>query len=447
MPIARFPTPPQVVEKTNLTVLESLNAWTSNEDFDEDQKKPRKVPLGYTPLCQNEQGPTTGWRTFFDSESDSFNAVVGVVIIVNAVIIGCETDMGTANFVIAEHIFNTIFFLEMLIRISQLGLEYFKDPWYLFDCTLVLGGSLDLWIIPLIMGDNENGAGAHELMVFRLLRMLRLCRVLRVVRLFRMFNNLLLIVKAFGKALQVVVLISLITVITIYSLSIVLTQLIGHQSHKFREEDQVAIKKWFGTIPNSMSTLFWVMFGSSWDELWEVLSHQYPKGFILCMFALYMVLTVSLASLIVGLISQSLIIAQEEFKARKMASFNNKKKILAAELKSELNDIHEEEVDQGGTLNARQLKQTIKADSGLLQKLAAVGVDADADGLMMLVDTLSNEEKERISIDHFIEKLINLSGQSQASAVVDIKYEIMKNRERMNNLDEILNKIQAKYCK
>lgn len=188
------------------------------------------------------------------------------------------------------------------------------------------------------------------------------------------------------------------------------------------------------------------MFGSSWDELLEVLSHKYPKGFILCMFALYMVLTVSLASLIVGLISQSLIIAQEEFKARKMASFNNKKKILAAELKSELNDIHEEEVDQGGTLAARQLKQTIKADSGLLQKLAAVGVDADADGLMMLVDTLSNEEKERISIDHFIEKLINLSGQSQASAVVDIKYEIMKNRERMNNLDEILNKIQAKYC-
>lgn len=145
MPIARRPTPPPQAIKQTLSVMDSLNAWTADEDDEAVDKKSIKVPLGYTPLAQSDKSaPPEGWRQFFDSESDNFNFGIGIVIIANAIVIGLETDWGRGHFTICEHIFNGIFVLEMLTRISQIGTDYFTTPAYLFDCSLVVTGSLDL---------------------------------------------------------------------------------------------------------------------------------------------------------------------------------------------------------------------------------------------------------------------------------------------------------------
>jgi hypothetical protein len=357
------------------------------------------------------------------------------VIIANAIIIGCETDYGGDHFVIAENVFNAIFLVEMLIRVSQLGGDYFKDVWYLFDFTLVCGGVLDLWIVPFVVPQNKGHVG-HQFQALRLLRILRLCRVLRVVRLFRMFNNLLLIVKALGKALQVVLLISLIVVIIMYAMAIVLTQLIGHNKEQFPEDRQEDVKKWFGTIVQSMTTMFWIMFGCGWDPLLELLSHVYPTYLILCAFAAYMVITVALGSLVVGLICQSLVIAQEEFKTRKLQSFANKKKVLAAEYTEELVALFDDEVAETGAVSGDSLKSNLKGDANLISKLATVGVGLTPEGLASLVDSLSNEDEELVKIEHFVEKLINLTGPSQAAAIVDIKYDILKNRSYIDVFEQ-----------
>merc|ERR1740130_2422020 len=153
----------------------------------------------------------------------------------------------------------------MMTRIMHIGPDYFTTPAYLFDCSLVVSGSLDLWILPAISGGKTNSAG-YQFSVLRLLRILRLLRVLRVVRLFRMFGQLLLIVKAFGKALQVVLLLSILVAILIYALGIVFTQLVGHHAEKWGH-DQDEITYYFGTIASSMMTLFLILFGSAWDPI------------------------------------------------------------------------------------------------------------------------------------------------------------------------------------
>jgi hypothetical protein len=304
----------------------------------------------------------------------------------------------------------------------------------------VCAAVLDLWILPLVQGPESKDTVGYQFSVMRLLRILRLLRVLRVIRIFRMFHHLLLIVKAFGKAIQVVLLISLIIVIMIYAFAIVLTQLIGHNSEKWGDKKE-DLERWFGSIPTSMSTLFWVMFGSGWDPIQDLLTQVYPTGLVLACFAGYMVITVSLVSLIIGLISESLIIAQEDFKARKMATFAQKKKELAAEYTMEIMDLLEDDIDENKTINHTELKSTLKADATLPKKLADVGVQLTADGLVNLVDSMTKEGKVRVSVDHFIEKLINLSGPSQASAVVDVKYEIFKNRQQMQAMEEKLKSI------
>lgn len=410
--------------------MDSLNAWTADEDDEAVDKKSVKVPLGYTPLAQSDKSaPPEGWRQFFDSESDNFNFGIGLVIIANAIVIGLETDWGRGHFTICEHIFNGIFVLEMLTRISQIGTDYFTTPAYLFDCSLVVTGSLDLWILPAFGGSSKAHSVGYQFSVMRLLRILRLLRVLRVIRLFRMFGQLLLMVKALGKAFQVVLLLSILVFIMVYSLGIVCTQLVGHHSDKWGD-DADKVEEWFGTIPRSMTTMFFIMFGSGWDTLLRLLTEVYPTGVVLLLFAGYMVITVALLSLIVGLISESLIIAQQEFKQRTMEKFGTKKKALASEYTEELNALLEDEMDEFGAVEAKELKQAVKGDSTLITKLIGVGVSLTLDGLIGLVDSMSKDGQQRVVIDHFIEKLINLSGNSSASAVVDVKYDLLKNRQR-----------------
>lgn len=441
MPIARAPTPPPEAIKQQTNVMDSLNAWTANDD-EEDKPKKQKIPLGYTPLAQSDkQAAPSGWRLYFDSESDNFNFAIGMVIIANAIVIGLETDYGRSTFTMCEHFFNTVFVLEMFTRISQLGpAEYFCDVRYLFDCSLVVTGTLDLSILPLCTSGKKGQSAAHTFSVMRLLRILRLLRVLRVIRLFRMFGQLLLIVKAFGKALQVVLLISVIIVIMIYALGIVLTQMVGHRPEQFGDKSEEAAV-WFGTIPHSMSTLFWIMFGCGWVEILDVLSHAYPTGLILTAFAGYMVITVSLMALIIGLISESLIIAQQEFKQKKLVQFASKKKGVASEYKEELDALLDDEIEQSpdGTVEAISLKQTVKGDSNLITKLSTVGVTLSHEGLASLVDSLASQHPDqRVSVDHFVEKLINLSGNSSASALVDVKYDVLKNRQKMDSIEKKL---------
>lgn len=414
---------------------------------DEGPKPKRKLPLGYTPLPQAEidgvTGDVIGWRQIFDSESDNFNMVIGLVIVMNAIVIGLETDLGRTNFVIFEHIFNTCFVIEMLTRVLQIGSEYFTSPAYLFDLTLVVTGSLDLWILPAVAKlnayEHHSGVG-YQFSVLRLLRMLRLMRVLRVVRLFRMFNQLLLIIRAFGKALQVVMLLGVLVIIMLYAVSIVLTQMIGHKMDQFGDRAD-EVEYWFGSIGKSMTTLFWVMFGSSWDPLLDLLTTVYPYTWVLTFFAGYMIINVAMLALVIGLISESLIIAQEEYRDKKLAQFAVKKKNVAADYTGELSELLEDEMDEFGCVEASELKGIVKGDASLIQKLTTVGITITPEGLTTLVDNMTNEGAQRCSIDHFIEKLTNLSGVSAASAVCDVKYDLLKNRQKWAQIDGKLEKL------
>jgi len=196
-----------------------------------------------------------------------------------------------------------------------------------------------------------------------------------------------------------------------------------------------------------MATLFWIMFGSGWDPLLTLLTKVYPTGIVLLFFAAYMVITVALLALIVGLISESLIIAQQEFRQRTMDKFGGKKKALAAEYTEELNALLEDEMDESGAVEERDLKMAVKGDSSLITKLMGVGVSLSLDGLMGLVDSMSKSGQERVSIDHFIEKLTNLNGNSSASAVVDLKYDLLKNRNRMAQIEAKIDQVIEKLAK
>lgn len=327
MVIKRRPTPTTVQLKEQLSVLGSLSAWTDN---DEDEKPTKGRKDGYKALGDEDDPESTKqgrYRTyiapFLDVESNNYNMLIGLVILMNALVIGIETDYGREQFQCFEHLFNACFFIEMLMRVTQLRMDYFYEAWNLFDFSLVITGTLDLWVLPLLTGKSGDPTGSDffgftSLRLLRMIRVLRLMRVLRVVRIFRMFRQLFLIMQAFAKAFQVVLIVSGFIIILNYCYAIVLTQLVGHRAAAWPEDKQELIVKWFGSISASMRTMFFVMTLSDWDVIPMTLIEVLPSLPVMSAFGMYiLVASYTMVSLISGIISESLIASQQDYKHKK----------------------------------------------------------------------------------------------------------------------------------
>jgi hypothetical protein len=258
---------------------------------------------------------------------------------------------------------------------------------------------------------------------------------------------LLLIVKAFGKAIYVVLMIGVIVLILVYSLSIVCTQLIGHQADMFGESKD-EVDELFGTIPGSMFTLFGIMFGSNWGKLQKSLTEAYPTGAVLIFVALYTVISISLVSLIVGLICEALLFVHEDFKERMQTNRAAKKKSVAAQFLETISTQLENDMDKDGAVDGGKIKKYFEKDAESLKTLIGVGVKLDIENLNSVIDSMTGPSRnEKITVEQFVEKITNLVGESQASAVVDLKYELVTNRNMLSSLEAQVDKLVEKCLK
>mmetsp|Transcript_14836 Transcript_14836/g.32708 ORF Transcript_14836/g.32708 Transcript_14836/m.32708 type:complete len:487 (-) Transcript_14836:247-1707(-) len=433
MPVARRATPPTSQIRSQLGVLNSLSAWT---DTGEEDKPSNAKKNKYERLSGGEQSTQDVWKErlqmWMDPESDHFNMVIGLVIISNALVIGLETEFGAGYFTLFEHLFNVVFFTEMCLRLRLMGKAYFKEPWNCFDFALVFSGTLDLWVMPLVLGGGDTNNALYHFQAMRMLRMLRLMRVLRVIRLFRMFQQLFLIMQAFGKAFHIVLLMGLLVLILDYVIAIMLTQAIGHDPTWQGTAEEDKIQMYFGSIPNSMQTLFVIMTLTAWDQVSEVLVTQWPPMIVYASLVLYiMVTSYTMLSLITGIISESLITAQQEYRLRKEKTMEEKKKDISFELRQFLlSDCLEEDKDEHNNVNTNDLKTAMRGDTELLMKLASINIHVTEQAILSLIDKLATNEI--VNIDYFVDKLLNLVGVATASSVMDMKYEISKLNLKMD---------------
>ncbi|MCA0042423.1 ion transporter [Celeribacter litoreus] len=171
-------------------------------------------------------------------DQDMTRHVIMGVILFNAIILGLETSetiMARAGALIEtlDMICLSVFVLELVAKIYAKGFRFFRDGWNLFDFAIV-GISL-----------SPVGEG---LSVLRALRILRLLRVVSVV------PSLRRVVEAFILALPGMASVFLLTGIIFYIGSVIATKLYGP-----------TFPEWFGTLGESLYTLFQVMTLESWS--------------------------------------------------------------------------------------------------------------------------------------------------------------------------------------
>jgi voltage-gated sodium channel len=167
-----------------------------------------------------------------------FSHSILVLILINAILLGLETsaavmqDFG-AVILLADKILLAVFVLELLLRIFAYRLNFFKDPWSLFD--LVVVG------IALMPATGQ----------FSVLRALR---VLRVLRLLSIVPSMRRVVSALLGSLPGLGSIAMVLLLIYYVFAVIATKLFG-----------AAFPEWFGSIGASFYTLFQVMTLESWS--------------------------------------------------------------------------------------------------------------------------------------------------------------------------------------
>jgi voltage-gated sodium channel len=181
----------------------------------------------------------SGWRSRLAAKLELpwvQHALIGLILI-NAVILGMETSPALMAewgpwLIAADKVILAIFVVEIALRLLAHRLAYFRDPWNVFDFSVVA-----IALLP----------ASGPLAVLRALRVLRVLRLITLVpSMKRVVGGLLSALPGLGSVAAIIGLI-------FYVSAVIATKLFG-----------AAFPQWFGTLGDSAFTLFQVMTLESW---------------------------------------------------------------------------------------------------------------------------------------------------------------------------------------
>jgi len=171
-------------------------------------------------------------------EAPRFGKFILTLIILTAIILGLETSKEISarwgdTLDLINDVFLVVFVIELLLRMFAWRMRFFKDGWSLFDLIVV-----GIALVP----------ASGPLAILRALRVLRVLRVVSAVpSMRRVVTTLLGALPGLG---AIAVLLSLIY----YVFAVIATKIFGE-----------TFPDWFGTLGQSLYTLFQVMTLESWS--------------------------------------------------------------------------------------------------------------------------------------------------------------------------------------
>ena len=171
-------------------------------------------------------------------ENNATQRFIIALIVINAIILGMETSKSLMqsygywlNLVNVSILY--VFVIELLLRLFAHRLRFFTQPWSIFDTVVVL--------IAFIPGSQAFAA-------------LRALRVLRVLRLLSMVPTMRKVIEGLLAAIPGIASVASIMLLFFYVFAVVGTHLYS-----------ATFPQWFGTLGDTMYTLFQIMTLESWS--------------------------------------------------------------------------------------------------------------------------------------------------------------------------------------
>src|SRR6056300_1866519 len=241
------------------------------------------------------------------SRSNFFNQFIIGTILLTGVVVGAQTykDFAEENVTVLNFLDQTIlviFTIEALIKILAEGyrpLNYFKNPWNVFDFAIVAACRLEPFL-------QLGGA---------FLPILRLARILRVLRLITAIPKLQLLVTCLLKSLPSMFYVSILLFLLFYVYGAMAVFLFGENDPIHFRNLQTSILSLFRvvTLEDWTDVMYINMYGSdgygySVDDLakWNPLCSQSPLGAAIFFVSLVLIGTMIVLNLVIGVIMNSM---------------------------------------------------------------------------------------------------------------------------------------------
>ena len=237
-------------------------------------------------------------------ESRIFISFITTVIIINAFTLGLETSANITlkyGFILSliDKVALTIFTLELIGKLSVYKFNFFKDGWNVFDFIIV--------VVSLIPASGPFSV-------------LRAFRIFRTLRLLSIVPSMRRIIQAIFISIPGILSVGTIIVLIFYISSVLTTNFFGNSFYE-----------WFGTIGNSMYTLFQIMTLESWSMgIVRPVMKEYPLAWLFFV-PFILVTTFAILNLFIGIIVDAMQQISGDEKENHLAEKDIHKKMVSIE--------------------------------------------------------------------------------------------------------------------
>eukprot|EP00746_Dinoflagellata_sp_MGD_P149747 gnl/MRDRNA2_/MRDRNA2_81738_c0_seq1.p1 gnl/MRDRNA2_/MRDRNA2_81738_c0~~gnl/MRDRNA2_/MRDRNA2_81738_c0_seq1.p1 ORF type:complete len:534 (+),score=100.96 gnl/MRDRNA2_/MRDRNA2_81738_c0_seq1:120-1604(+) len=332
---------------------------------------------------------------------------VGFVIFVNAVTMGVEADFGVSHpmpFLVLEHLFTAIFFLELMCHWCVVGPRgYFADHMNWLDFSLVLISVVDVWIITPIGIDAD-------LRMMSLFRMLRLIRLARLLRLLRMFKELTLLVNGFVASVRTLFWALVFLSIMVYIFSIFARQTIGAGEYVFNDDVTLGDdKRLFGSVDKTMLTLFVCLTeGCGMDVIHPTVLESPALIIFWATFVFFT--TYGLLNLIVGCFCENAMKLANENEKEILENRDQQRMHILRHMKDAFNSMDK---DHTGSISKKEFNKGIMGNRIVMNALVQLGLDTEQN----LFEVLDSDNQGVITFEQFFDGAsLIMKGQETAKA-------------------------------
>lgn len=237
-------------------------------------------------------------------ESRIFISFITAVIIINAFTLGLETSANITSkygliLSLVDKIALTIFTLELIGKLLVYRFNFFKDGWNVFDFIIVA-----VSLIP--------ASGPFSV--------LRAFRIFRTLRLLSIVPSMRRIIQAIFISIPGILSVGTIIILIFYISSVLTTNFFGNSFYE-----------WFGTIGNSMYTLFQIMTLESWSMgIVRPVMKEYPLAWLFFV-PFILVTTFAILNLFIGIIVDAMQQISGDEKENHLAEKDIHKKMVSIE--------------------------------------------------------------------------------------------------------------------
>lgn len=277
----------------------------------------------------------------------AFQATINGAILISAVEMGVyagHEGRREDGFLVLEHLFTSLFLVEMGLKLWILRREYFTcpedGPWNALDFFVAWLSVIDAWILVFFL---PEGSAISIVRVFRLLRLLRLLKLAHKV------PELTMVIEGIVASLKSMVWILLLLIVVLYVGSIICAEIIGTRRDYAPREEQDSFGAdsmihsfenhlYFGSVSRSLVSLFGVVLLAEWSDVVRPVFESQPWmifGFVI----LVVIATFGIFNVIVGVIVERTTGAMNRAKEVSAATIRQNRLHLASKIADAIFDI------------------------------------------------------------------------------------------------------------